>query len=184
MALKEALAGLGEDVKKIPPWGWAVLAIAGFFVVRGFLQSRSGGVTPAGSTAGGSAASSGYVNQGVQDLTGSTTGTAGSGTSGNGTTTTGSGTGTTSGTGSQAPTTPPPSSSSAAPASPGPSGPSGTPYTVKPGDTLSSIGAAFGEDWHAIYSNNAGLIESTAKAHGFGSSDGGHWIFPGEVLYV
>ena len=35
-----------------------------------------------------------------------------------------------------------------------------------------------------IYSANAALIEVTARAHGFGSSDGGHWIFPGMVLTI
>jgi nucleoid-associated protein YgaU len=35
-----------------------------------------------------------------------------------------------------------------------------------------------------IYAANLALIEATARAHGFGSSEGGHWIFPGEVLCV
>jgi lysozyme len=39
-----------------------------------------------------------------------------------------------------------------------PSGGGTTTYTVRPGDTLSAIGAQFGVDWHAIYAANKGLI--------------------------
>jgi len=35
-----------------------------------------------------------------------------------------------------------------------------------------------------IYAANVAVIEATAQAHGFPSSDGGHWIFPGEVLCI
>lgn len=62
--------------------------------------------------------------------------------------------------------------------------PTGSRYVVRPGDTLSKIGARKGVDWQAIYSANRDVIESTAKRHGFSSSDGGHWIFPGELLRI
>lgn len=64
---------------------------------------------------------------------------------------------------------------------------SSTHYTVKQGDTLSSIGKRFGESWQAIYAANSKTIEATAKAHGKTSASGpdkskGWWIYPGEVL--
>lgn len=41
-----------------------------------------------------------------------------------------------------------------------------------------------GSQYPRIYAANAGLIEQTAQAHGFASSGGGHWIFPGMVLVI
>lgn len=62
---------------------------------------------------------------------------------------------------------------------------SGSTYEVRYGDTLykiaqSELGSS--EKWVSIYDLNADVIEQTAKAHGFSSSDHGHWIFPGEIL--
>lgn len=57
-------------------------------------------------------------------------------------------------------------------------------YTVRSGDTLYAIASRYHVDEPALYSLNAGTIEATARAHNFGSSDHGHWIFPGEVLKI
>jgi LysM repeat protein len=46
-------------------------------------------------------------------------------------------------------------------------------YTVKAGDTLSSIAAAQGVDWHTLYSNNAQVIGGNANL-----------IYPGQTLSV
>jgi LysM repeat protein len=57
-------------------------------------------------------------------------------------------------------------------------------YTVRSGDTLSGIASKLGiGSWQTLYNNNKSVIESTAKNHGYSSSDNGHWIFPGEVLH-
>lgn len=64
---------------------------------------------------------------------------------------------------------------------------SGTTYTVKSGDTLWAIAQKFlgsGAKYGAIYSLNKEAIEATAKKRGKSSSDGGHWIFPGQVLQI
>ena len=60
-------------------------------------------------------------------------------------------------------------------------------YTVQDKDTLWSIaqrklGSAL--KWIDIYNANSKIIESTAKKHGFKSSDRGHWIFPGTKLVL
>lgn len=63
-------------------------------------------------------------------------------------------------------------------------------YKVQGGDTLYGISAkeskALGHKVteSAIYTANKSVIESTAKAHGYKSSDNGHWIFPGEKLVI
>lgn len=56
-------------------------------------------------------------------------------------------------------------------------------YTIKSGDTLSSIAQRFtgsAARWTELYNANAGVIDSTARSRGM--SGGGHWIFPGTVL--
>lgn len=60
-------------------------------------------------------------------------------------------------------------------------------YIVKSGDTLWMLAQSRygqGTKYTVIYDANAEVIESTAKAHGFTSSDHGHWIFPGEKLKI
>lgn len=61
-------------------------------------------------------------------------------------------------------------------------------YTVVYGDNLWSIAMEYyggsGEDWKKIYDANKEIIESTAKKHGYSSSDNGWWIFPGCVLVI
>jgi len=60
-------------------------------------------------------------------------------------------------------------------------------YTVRGGDTLWAIAGDFYGNpnlYPQIYAANAAVIEQTAQAHGFASSDAGHWIFPGEVLVI
>lgn len=56
-------------------------------------------------------------------------------------------------------------------------------YTVVHGDTLIGIGNKLGVNWHTLYNDNKATIEATARSHGYSSSDGGHWIFPGEQLH-
>lgn len=63
----------------------------------------------------------------------------------------------------------------------------GKTYTVKSGDTLWAIAQKFygaGSQYGTIYGANQSIIESTATSRGFNSSDGGHWIFPGQVLQI
>lgn len=60
-------------------------------------------------------------------------------------------------------------------------------YTVKSGDTLWAIARknyGNGAQYTKIYNANKSVIESTAKKHGYKSSDNGHWIFPGTVLKI
>jgi LysM repeat protein len=59
--------------------------------------------------------------------------------------------------------------------------PSGT-YTVQSGDTLSGIAAHHGTTAASLYAANKGVIESTARAHGFFDSHQGSRIWPGTVL--
>lgn len=61
-------------------------------------------------------------------------------------------------------------------------------YTVVKGDNLWKIARKFyggsGSDWKKIYDANKSVIESTAKKHGYRSSNNGWWIFPGCVLTI
>jgi LysM repeat protein len=60
-------------------------------------------------------------------------------------------------------------------------------YVVQRGDTLWGIAQRFlgsGTKYGVIYNANSGLIEAIARQHGFSSSGGGHWIFPGESLKI
>lgn len=60
-------------------------------------------------------------------------------------------------------------------------------YIIKKGDTLWGIAKKFygtGTKWKTIYNANKEIIEKTAKARGFKSSDNGHWIFPGVKLTI
>lgn len=64
---------------------------------------------------------------------------------------------------------------------------SGGNYTVKRGDNLWMLAKQFygsGTKYTVIYEANKEVIEATAKAHGFSSSQNGHWIFPGTVLVI
>lgn len=58
-------------------------------------------------------------------------------------------------------------------------------HVVKSGDTLWGIAVKYlgkGSRWPEIYKLNKSTIEKTAKAHGFKSSDNGHWIWPKTTL--
>lgn len=60
-------------------------------------------------------------------------------------------------------------------------------YTVKYGDRLWNLAQKYygsGAQYTKIYNANKSIIESTAKRHGYKSSDNGHWIFPGTVLTI
>lgn len=60
-----------------------------------------------------------------------------------------------------------------------------TTYTVASGDSLWKIAQAKlgkGSRHTEIYNLNKEIIESTAKKHGYKSSNNGWWIFPGTVL--
>lgn len=63
----------------------------------------------------------------------------------------------------------------------------GNSYTVKSNDTLWAIATRFygnGTQYMKIYNANSSVIESTAKAHGFSSSQQGHWIWAGTQLTI
>lgn len=60
-------------------------------------------------------------------------------------------------------------------------------YTTKGNDTLWGIAVKYygnGSKYTQIYNANKNLIESTAKKHGFASSDKGHWIWGGMKLVI
>lgn len=60
-------------------------------------------------------------------------------------------------------------------------------YVVKSGDTLWGIAGKLlggGQNYNKIYAANQAQIEAVAKQHGYSSSGGGHWIFPGESLVI
>ena len=85
------------------------------------------------------------------------------------------------------PFTPPPPAPAPNPQNPAPSTPAQRTWTVDPGDTLWGISLAMyanANRWQEIYNANAGVIESTARAHGYSNSQNGKWIFPGTVLVI
>lgn len=60
-------------------------------------------------------------------------------------------------------------------------------YTVKQGDTLWGISQKYygaGSQYGTIYNANKDGIESTAQKYGKSSSNGGHWIYPGQVIHI
>lgn len=60
-------------------------------------------------------------------------------------------------------------------------------YTVVSGDTLWALAKRFygsGSKYSVIYNANTDTIESTAREHGKSSSGNGHWIWPGEKLWI
>lgn len=64
---------------------------------------------------------------------------------------------------------------------------SGRSYTIKGGDTLWAIATRYygsGTQYMKIYNANKSTIESAAKAHGFSSSQNGHWIWAGTTLTI
>lgn len=64
---------------------------------------------------------------------------------------------------------------------------SGRSYTIKGGDTLWAIATRYygsGTQYMKIYNANKSTIESAAKAHGFSSSQNGHWIWAGTKLTI
>lgn len=153
------LQNIGEEIKKIPPWGYALIAAGGFIAFK-FYQSQTG----AAQTANTSASDSSGVDS--------------SGDSGGDTT-----------------TSPTPPSGPGPAQEPPPNPPNTKPpvkpppkkqetYTIRSGDTLNQIAEKFKVGEPSLYSTNENVIESTARAHGFSSSDDGHWIFPGEVLTI
>lgn len=64
---------------------------------------------------------------------------------------------------------------------------SGQTYTVVKGDNLWMISKKFygaGAKYQVIYDANKELIETTARAHGKKTSEGGHWLWAGEILTI
>ncbi len=60
-------------------------------------------------------------------------------------------------------------------------------YTIVSGDTLWGISKKYygaGTSWQKIYKANKKTIEAAAKRHGYSSSNGGNWIFPGTKLTI
>lgn len=63
----------------------------------------------------------------------------------------------------------------------------GSKYEIKKGDTLWRLAYKnynSGSKYIKIYNANKKVIESAAKKHGKASSENGHWIFPGTVIYI
>lgn len=78
-----------------------------------------------------------------------------------------------------------PATSSKKASSSGSSG--GRSYTIKGSDTLWAIATRYygnGAQYMKIYNANKNTIESAAKAHGFSSSQNGHWIWAGTTLAI
>ena len=78
-----------------------------------------------------------------------------------------------------------PATSSKKASSSGSSG--GRSYTIKGSDTLWAIATRYygnGAQYTKIYNANKNTIESAAKAHGFSSSQNGHWIWAGTTLTI
>lgn len=197
------LENIGAELKKIPPWGYALGGVA-LFVGYQFWQSQqnASGNTASADTTGitGQTATgidTGFNSADFAGSDGSIGGTSGSSGGVAGTTSTSTGTADSSTTPTATVTAAPaPAAPAAAPApAPAPAAkPAAAPaplrYTVKSGDTLADIAYYFrtsrGQNvsWQQIYSTNESTIENTARNHGFSSSDDGHWIFPGEVLTI
>lgn len=60
-------------------------------------------------------------------------------------------------------------------------------YVVQRGDTLWGIAQRYlgaGNKYGVLYQANKASIESIARSHGYSSSQGGHWIFPGEKIVI
>lgn len=171
---------LAQDLHKVPPWGWAAFAAAGvgvFFYARS--KANSGNTTSA--TPADTAALAGLYSSSGGTVTGGS-GTSTDSSNGGGRVPTG---GIVSG--GIAPDQPPvvrdPLPPNNVTTTPPPAPPRQT-YKVQSGDVLWSIGSKYGKSADDFYNANEGTIEDTAHQHGFVSSEGGHWIFPGEVLVV
>lgn len=60
-------------------------------------------------------------------------------------------------------------------------------YTIVSGDTLGKIAQKLCggfANWTKIYDANASVIEAEAQKYGKGSSDHGHWIYPGCTITI
>lgn len=60
-------------------------------------------------------------------------------------------------------------------------------YTIQSGDTLWAIASRYYGNpnrWPDIFSANAGTLDAAARAHGKGSSENGHWIYPGTTIVI
>lgn len=157
----------GGEIKHIPWWAWAGGAVALLF----FGSHLLGQAKSATGTASADAANVDTSGGSVGDI-----GTAGPPPPASGGTSAGASgaTGTTSPTGTTGTTSTTTTS--------GQTAPTYRTYTVRSGDTLYAIASRYHVDEPALYSLNSGTIETTARSHGFSSSDHGHWIFPGEIL--
>lgn len=150
-------ANAAEEAKKIPWWGWVVGGGA-VLLFGSHLLNRQASATPTDATSG---------DSGGDTSVGDTGGNGNDGF-----------------VGPPEMLPPPPPGSTPPPPGKKPPPPKTTTYTVRSGDTLNLIASRYHVDEPALYSTNSGVIEATAKAHGFSSSDHGHWIFPGEVLKI
>ncbi len=151
-----AFENVVQDAKRLPWWAWAGGAVAIVLVGAHFLGGNNSNST-ATDTSGG-----------TLDTSGGTTGDIG--TAG-----------------------PPPPTTTGSPTGTTPTGTTGgtgtttanqKTYVVKSGDTLNSIASKYHVDEPALYALNQSTIEATAHAHNMPSSDGGWWIFPGEILKI
>lgn len=64
--------------------------------------------------------------------------------------------------------------------------PAPTTYTIRPDDTLWGIAERFNVPggWKALYDANAQRLNAAAVSRGFGSSNGGRFIWPGTVIEI